>query len=251
MRIRGVVILGIVAILSLFPKPAEAKWVSVGHFRGGAVKDFAVKDGALFVAIAESGVFLSEDQGASWNTANTGLPPQAFVECLAASDKDVFLGTFKHGIFVSENNGASWKASNTGLPQETDIKDIVVNGTSILAATAAGVYLSTDRGASWGPMNKGLPTGLPASELVALEPGLFAAMNGAVDGTVFLISDSGKGWVPVGGSLPEKARILCLRASDRTSGSVPKNTMSSATWSVARSGKPAVRDFQGPRSIVF
>jgi hypothetical protein len=247
MKTRVVVFLGVVAALSLFPEPAAAKWVSVGHFRGGAVKDFAVKDGALFVALAESGVFVSKDQGANWNTANAGLPAQAFVECLAASDKDVFLGTFKEGIFVSENNGGWWKASNAGLPQQTAIKDIVTNGTSILAATAAGVFLSTDRGASWNPMNQGLPTDLPASELVALGPGLFAAMNGAVDGTVFLSSDSGEAWVPVGGSLPGKARILCLTGLGSSvwvgteNHKVFRHAVDSPEWEAGGSGLPGTK----------
>ena len=157
-RIRRVVILGIVAILAI-SQPAEAKWGQRRHFRGGAVKDFAVKDGALFVAIAESGVFLSKDQGASWNTANTGLPPQAFVECLSRKRQGHPPRDLQIRDLRFRDNGASWKASNSGLPQETEIKDIVVNGTSILAATAAGVYLSTDRGASWAPMDEGLANG--------------------------------------------------------------------------------------------
>jgi hypothetical protein len=97
-----------------------------------------------------SGVYLSTDNGASWNAV--GLKGR-LIESLAISGSNVFAGT-DNSAYYSTDNGASWNA--TGLPN-IYVNAFVISGTNIFAGTyGSGVYLSTDNGASWNAVNSGL-----------------------------------------------------------------------------------------------
>jgi hypothetical protein len=112
----------------------------------------------LFVGAASkyprrSGVFLSTDNGTSWNAVNNGLTDTS-VNVLTASGTNLFAGT-NSGVFLSNNNGTSWTAINTGMTN-TIVNALAIIGTNIFAGTNSGVFLSTNNGASWSAINNGL-----------------------------------------------------------------------------------------------
>ncbi len=91
----------------------------------------------LFVGTL-GGVYNSTNNGSSWSTKNTGLTYTS-VNCLAVSGMNVFSGTENGGVFLLKENATSWIQVNTGLPANTSIREIIIDGNSMYAASSAGV----------------------------------------------------------------------------------------------------------------
>jgi len=84
-------------------------------------------------------VFLSEDNGTSWQASNTGLPDFAVFSLsdLAVNETRVILGSYM-GVYLSANGGASWTAINSGLPSEPSIYALAVSESNLFAGTEGG-----------------------------------------------------------------------------------------------------------------
>jgi hypothetical protein len=121
-----------------------------------------------------SGIFLSTNNGSSWNDIGlTGL----LVYSLAISGCNIFAGTWGDGIFLSTDNGSSWNEVNNGL-MNLIINSLAISGTNIFASTwGDGVFFSTDNGSSWNVISTGL-TNLFVLPLAINEDYIFAGMWG-------------------------------------------------------------------------
>jgi photosystem II stability/assembly factor-like uncharacterized protein len=74
-------------------------------------------NGQTMYAGTEAGVYLSTDNGSTWNTANNGLPTMnfdLFAYSFAFVGPDVLVAT-NAGIFLSRDNGATWTDFNQGV----------------------------------------------------------------------------------------------------------------------------------------
>ena len=101
----------------------------------------------VYAGSAGNGVYLSSDTGATWKTANTGLPANLNVSNILIKNKIIFLAT-SDGVYSSANNGNSW--------QQAGLKGVLVNSltfnsydTTFYAGTEKGIYLSKYNGLSW------------------------------------------------------------------------------------------------------
>ena len=97
------------------------------------------------------GVFLSTNNGTSWQTVNNGLG-SLNVNSIALSSSKIFAG-IGGIIYRSTNNGVSWE-SVTFLPNEEDVRCIAVRDSDVFAGTyqwnggLGGIYRSTNNGTS-------------------------------------------------------------------------------------------------------
>ena len=151
----------------------------------------------LFAGTDSDGVFLSIDNGKSWNPA--GLS-HCVIKSFTISGENLFAGSDGDGIFLSTNNGSSWNPLNTGLTN-TNVRSLAVshNGSSsenIVAGTSGGIFLSTDYGIKWNPINTGLLNS-HVHTFASIGNELFA---GTADG-VFLTTDYGTSWAAVNNGL--------------------------------------------------
>jgi photosystem II stability/assembly factor-like uncharacterized protein len=117
----------------------------------------------LIIGTKDSGIFLSNDNGATWNQSNNGLVINGEVclniSMLHYSNGKVFLGAKQNipfwnygSLFVSSDNGQTWTIANNGLGNNFNITSMTDFGQSLIlgtANTAGGVFLSTDSGNSW------------------------------------------------------------------------------------------------------
>jgi len=102
-----------------------------------------------------NGVFLSTDNGSSWNAVNNGLT-ELYISSIAISGENIFTLTENNGVFLSTDNGSSWNAVNNGLPYANGIS-LATNGDNVFASMGSRVvYLSTDNGSNWNAINAGL-----------------------------------------------------------------------------------------------
>ncbi|MCK4787222.1 MAG: hypothetical protein KAV87_25910, partial [Desulfobacteraceae bacterium] len=207
------------------------------------------------------GVFLSTDNGLNWIPANSGLPADISVSCLAARGADLFAGTFDHGVFLSMDKGKSWRAVSSGLPENIDIWYLAVSARSLLAVAGDEVgylFLSRDDGRSWTRVASGLPERTAVIDLVAsgsnffvvtkggsgiiISPGTDAIQRVSMGCGVFSSSDGGTNWTEVGPGLPADTPVSCLAVSGTIlfagtwGNGVFVSTDNGTSWTPANSG---------------
>jgi hypothetical protein len=187
-----------------------ASWTQVSTgLTDKIIEAIAVSGTNLFAGPNLEGVFLSTNNGASWNP--TGLTEED-VRSFAVRGKYLFAGTNNHGVFLSKDDGANWTAVNSGLVNH-NIHAIVVSGTNLFAGTSGtnggGVFRSIDSGMSWTSVNTGLPVinGELIASLAVSGATIFA---GTYARGVFLSTDNGANWNSVSSGLPIDAIIKCL-----------------------------------------
>lgn len=87
---------------------------------GGMIQTIAVDPSSpstIYVGTASSGVFKSEDSGATWQAARAGLE-SLNIQVLAidpVTTNNLYAGTATGGMFRSRDGGVSWTAINNGL----------------------------------------------------------------------------------------------------------------------------------------
>jgi hypothetical protein len=214
--------------------------------------DYA-NDHTALAGTSESGVFKTEDSGASWSVMNSGASGlncrKVAVSPAYASDHSVFIGT-ESGIFKSADGGATWSSSGAGLPsggcQEIAFSPDYAVDRTIFAGTGSGnIYKTTDAGASWSLAGSPLPDRALA---IALSPD-FAADKTIFAGTpgagLFKSTDGGASWNGIdtgaSGLLITGLAISPAFGSDNTlyigtAGGVFKSTDGGASWSAINSG---------------
>jgi len=178
-------------LISCITTRSFAQWIQVGSFGGVVVSSIVVNDGRLFVGTGGNGVFVSNNNGTTWNPA--GLSGYS-VTSLAATDTFLFAGTnsIPGDIFRSSNSGSTWVPS--GL---TNIyfQCFLVNSSAIFAGTLftyPGVYRTTDNGWNWTRVDIDLPCDVRA---LANEDTSFL-FAGTYLG-VFLSTNGGRNWTTV------------------------------------------------------
>jgi len=214
------------------------------------VRAFAASGKNLYAGGLE-GVFLSSNEGASWNPVN-GIGPS--VSALAVSGTNLFAGTnlgckvspcSRGSVFLSADGGTSW--TQTGL--EGGVIDLGVSGTDLFAAIHLfDLFHSSNNGTSWDTVNIGLEGAWDVDALAISGTNLFA---GTYHGGVFRSTDNGTSWNPANVGLPKKVSgdttwyspVSCLVVSGANvfagtgyRGGVYHSTDNGASWREANSG---------------
>jgi photosystem II stability/assembly factor-like uncharacterized protein len=212
----------------------------------------------VYVASSLGGVFASDDSGATWRSANSGLTDLR-IQCLAVAPGDaklVYAGAFAGG-FRSTDGGASWTPLGGGFPGSS------INTVAIDAANPSNVYAagtdgalarSRDAGSTWTSI--GTPaTAAAQPRLLAIDPSNPSTVYLAtLGGGVFRSTDAGDSWTAstsgltdaIGTVLPitalavdptNPAHLLAgTAAAVGTSSGVYASTDSGATWMVDDGG---------------
>lgn len=152
---------------------------------------------ALYAARA-SGLYRSDDGGASWHNLFTALDEPAAATAIAASGPTLLVGT-NGAVLRSDDAGASWQvvalASPPPLVTALALSPTFAEDGIVLAATDEdGVFLSDDRGTSWIPWNFSLID--KSVYALALSPH-FAHDQTVFAGTqtgLFVSRNGGRGW---------------------------------------------------------
>lgn len=133
---------------------AHAQWILTNGPMGGAIRSFAVSGTNLLAATENDGIWLTTDDGSTWNPVNNGIT-NTNARALAVGTTYIFAGT-NGGVFRSSNNGSSWSSVNSGLTNTT-INTIFVSGSTLFAGTeGGGIFRSSNNGSSWSAVNTGL-----------------------------------------------------------------------------------------------
>jgi photosystem II stability/assembly factor-like uncharacterized protein len=203
--------------------PAAA-WEQIGTIRKGARILQFIRDPektATFYAATDSGLFVSQNQGASW----TGIPvlsdgtPPVDVRSLAIDPWNplvVYAGTAHQGIRRSSDGGVTWNRANDGIPglDSADVREILIDLSKpdrVLAAVSPfGVVQSNDAGKSWSKLTEEFTTTGSSVTHLAQNPRTPATIVYGTDaGSLRKSTDHGTTWSPSRNGFTE-GRILSL-----------------------------------------
>ncbi len=144
-------------------------------------------------------IYMSNNEGATWNPAGTGMPESTSVRSIVTDSASLFAGT-NHGMYISTDNATSWNLQNAGLT-DTNVLTAVVSGSYVYAGTnGGGVFKSTNQGYDWTPVNTGLDN-LYVNTLVLLGLDILAGTGQGI----FLSRDGCAHWTNASIGLPDSA----------------------------------------------
>ena len=174
----------------------------------------------LFAAVRDQGLWVSHDNGLTWELTITGLPERPDVYHVAVDPTNseiVYLSLNNYlvgeayqpgGIYQSTNGGESWVKKSTGLQQTAHsnpfsasyyqtVKVAPSNSDVLYTANSgwfnAGVYISQNQGETWNAiLNKTSTGNFPLTFFDAAGPGLAVFDIAANDANVFVGGGSSK-----------------------------------------------------------
>jgi hypothetical protein len=191
--------------------------------------------GTNLFAGTDGGVFRTTDNGANWTAADSGLT-YPYVVSIAVSDTNLFAGTYGGGVFLSNNEGTSWRGVNSGLTNAI-VLSLAGGGTNLLAGTFKGsAYLSTNNGTSWAEVFPGTKT-LEVTSFAVIGTTLYAGtyING-----VYVSTNSGASWAARNWGLTDRTitslAVIGTNLFAGTETGVFLSTNSGGTWTPADSG---------------
>jgi photosystem II stability/assembly factor-like uncharacterized protein len=234
-------------MLTILVSNVNAQWVpTYGPISTYYIRCIACTGNNVFVGASDGmsgSLYLSTDNGTTWNTASTGLPSGAPVDILI-NGSDIFVAT-SSGVYLSTNNGTNWTAKNTGL---TDlwIAKLAMSGSNLFAGTMYGkVFLSTNNGNSWTEKSTGLP----------MAPTISLATNGVntfigypyPNNTIYKSTNNGTSWNDLATGLTATSIVFNGSNVFAASGDLYMSTNNGANWYSVSSGAACSEAF----SILF
>jgi len=123
----------------------------VFHGSGAAknIRALAInQSGHIFAGTDGSGVYRSEDNGASWTFAP--FSPGKVYSLAINSSGHIFAGTDLDGVYRSENDGDHWTQVFAPAYYNEEVRALAINQSGhVLAGAVGGVFRSEDNGDNW------------------------------------------------------------------------------------------------------
>ncbi len=176
----------------------NAQWQKTNGPYNSNIICFAKSGSKIFALGSNSGVFISTNNGTSWETVNNGLPTSSIsYYSIVKFGTNLFLGTSK-GIYLSTDYGDNWIEVNIGLPLNTKVYSLFNDDNNIYAGTTNGLYLSNNNGSEWVVASTGMPLNTIILSLAGSGSNIFA---GTTNG-VYRSNDNGNSWTEVNNGIP-------------------------------------------------
>ncbi|MFH1052123.1 MAG: YCF48-related protein [bacterium] len=164
----------------------DAQWEACnGKPLEGLVNGAAIHGNTIY-ACTNKGIYVSGDEGRSWDVRNNGLT-NLNVYTLFINDNKIYAGTWGGGIFVYDSDSLKWKQNNTGL-KNLYIYALECYSDNILAGTKDGIFVLSDNSLTW--TNAGLSKKSVYS--IAVKNNIIFAGTGGSG--VFISEDNGITW---------------------------------------------------------
>ena len=152
-------------------------------------------------ASSVNGVFVSRDDGKSWEDMNTGLPEGHHIDNLAVKDTFLFAGGIR--VFRKSINEKSWSVVAKGIPGAEE--EVVVSNGNIIRVAAPietegskfwKTFLSTNNGNTWKEIPMVWPYARDFGQLNLMASGsdTYLLVTDGYDEVLYHSKDGGKSW---------------------------------------------------------
>ncbi|HLZ81415.1 MAG TPA: hypothetical protein VKP04_07260 [Ktedonobacteraceae bacterium] len=171
---------------------------------------------AIYAGTVLHGVLTSRDDGNTWISTNTGLPPGVTINALTFdTDNQQLWAATNSGVYRSDDRAVNWQAFNTGLPASILVysvqPDTIVQGGIkglIFAGTDHGFFFSQDAGAHWTTGQESLVgTNVRTVYVDFNKP---ATLFVGTDVGVLRSDNSGQNWGSVGPGIPKDQSVYAV-----------------------------------------
>ena len=221
-------------------------WVRITPVPGSAptVQTVLVaSSGKVFCGTA-AGLYLSDNNGASWNIST--LPNPFYIFHIAEGAPGTFsVATLGDGVYRSFDNGTTWELAENGIASA--LRTMIWLGDSVIYAGGAnpGVHKSTDQGTSWSIV------GVTDYNVTSIEVDSVGTIFAGTPAGVYHSTDSGATWetpgaisaqTKIGMSSVSLTNVLSLKSegSDLFAGTggsgLFRSTDAGETWQAANTG---------------
>lgn len=170
-----------------------------------AIWSVVMIDTTLFAGTTGN-IYKSLDYGNTWTEVNSGIQAEARITSIVSNRNAIFAGSASNGIFKTTNGGANWTEINSGLIN-TQICQLTVMDTKLLAVTIDGVFKSDNDGKNWAADTSSLEN---VNCFVVVNNQLLA---GTDDNGIYLSSDYGISWTSLSSGIPANTRVWSLSVS--------------------------------------
>lgn len=142
-----------------------------------SISESPLEFGRLAVGTDDGMVWVTQDDGHTWNNVGKKLPRRLWVSRIVASqhDKDVLwltLNNYRNDdiqsyVYRSKDFGKTWKSIKNNLPEEAInvIKEDPKQANTVYLGTDKGLYVTLDSGKNWTTLGQDLPT-VPVHDLI-------------------------------------------------------------------------------------
>ena len=131
--------------------PGATAWTKtgIGFPRVSSAHFFQQSNGRICASTSE-GVYMSTDEGATWESRNGGLPAGTLSSGIALTSTNLLIsGSYAQGAFRSSDLGLTWTQIDTvGGPKHIRAVAADLNGVAYIVSTQ-GMFISTNGGANF------------------------------------------------------------------------------------------------------
>jgi photosystem II stability/assembly factor-like uncharacterized protein len=208
----------------------------------------------LYASTDGNGVFKSTNGGASWFSANIGLPAVNLTLAIdPLTPTTLYAGTPNNAgggrasVFKSTDGGVHWTPTSLGSVFVYDLAIDPETPSTVYAGTEAGTFKTTNGGITWSALSAGPPDCVKAVAIDPKTPSTIYAGTDCLGHGVFKSTDAGTTWSPSDMGLPGIVVFLAIDPQTpstlyaHTSGAVFKSTDGGATWTRSETGLPSDR----------
>ena len=163
-------------VMVIAAQSALAQWSPLSYIEEPLIfSEIRNANGSLIVTAFDSGVYRSDDNGATWFSISDSLPINVEWEIVEAQGNNIFVGSTNSGQtpYKSEDLGETWSPMNMGFLGSGFVSEFVSFGTDLYACGSFGMAKSADQGQTWNLLEgNGLPNFVNACDVS--EQGVFA-----------------------------------------------------------------------------
>lgn len=219
---------------------ARAEWTPLNISSNLSINVFAGHGGVLFAG-TDNGIYCTANNGATWESYNTGLSwgtgVVPTVLSILISNDTLIAGTDGHGAYRSVNGGNTWTTADSGLNCKT-VYAFTRQGSLVIAGTDKGIFVSSDLGFSWKPSYTGFQGPLAITALAVHGTAILAGSNAGV----FVSIDNAVTWSPANAGFITDTNVVALVSvtdelfAATARGSVYVSRNNGATWTNVSNG---------------
>lgn len=176
---------------SIFSTTSFSQWNQTGGPKGGYTDDIVKAGNTLFLAAQSGGVYISNNNGNSWDLSISGLPQNPHIYAMYETNDIVYVACSRNGVYQSTNYGNSW-ISTSNQPRYDTFYSLFVQGDDIYGGQAnGGILYSPDNGATWLDKSEGIAD-IQFQDIIGFNSKIYVGGS-----SLFETSDNGDTWTVV------------------------------------------------------